>query len=95
MAFRNREMLSDFFECDRRRGFKLLRRQAGLTQLRRNRHREASRVRSSQQLFGVRALFQTVRIRLRFIALALFPARSGCDQLRADVCDLTYELRKA
>src|SRR5258707_10770546 len=55
MAFRDREMLADLFKaygCD---GFEFFGLQACLSQFRGNRHREASRVRGSQQLFGISA----------------------------------------
>jgi hypothetical protein len=55
MAFRDREMLADPFKaycCD---GFGFFGLQAYLSQLRGNRHREATRVRGSPQLFGISA----------------------------------------
>src|SRR6266851_6440567 len=61
MTLGDAEAVSDFFEGDGGGGFKFLRGETGIAELRGKRHGEAARVRGGEQLFGIgaHAVFKT------------------------------------
>src|SRR5258708_26126248 len=83
MAFRDREMLADLFKAYCCNGFEFFGLQARLSQLRGTRHREATRVRGSQQLFGISADTALKSRAERILRLLQDPALSRQQSLSA------------